>query len=137
MILSGKAMKVIMLIGDKDSGKTTTLNMVYDYLTKVVETKIIRSKTQLGGDPKDFECVLDYQGMKVAIFSMGDNIYDIIHAMSYYEGNESNILIVANRNKVYARKRLKRYPGSVEIMKTMPLSDASNKADMQAIIAEI
>lgn len=130
-------MKIIMLSGCPKSGKTTTLGKVYDFLEKVTGTQIIRPKTPLGGNPKDFECVLCCQGKRVAMFTMGDYVYEIVHAMSYYDGFGADVLIVANSNKVHPKYRIKRYPGSVEIMKTMPLSDASNTADMQAIIANI
>ena len=130
-------MKIIMLSGSPNSGKTTVLNQVYDYLKKETCAKIIRPKTQLGGNPEDFECVLCCQGKRVAMFTMGDYVYEIVHAMSYYDGFGADVLIVANSNKVHPKYRIKRYPGSVEIMKTMPLSDPSNKTDMQAIIAEI
>lgn len=129
-------MKVIMLSGDRNSGKTTTLNMVYDELLRLGAT-VIMSKSQLGGDPKDFECVLNYRHKNVAIFTMGDYYIETIHAMSYYEGMSCDVLIVANSNKSWATNRLKRYPVNVPLSRTMPRTTANEIKDRDEIIRNI
>lgn len=129
-------MKVILLSGPSNSGKTTTLTLVYDELIRLGAT-VIRPKSPLGGDPADFECVVSYAGKVVAIFTMGDFAIEVVHAMSYYEGMGCDALIVANSNKSWPVWRLGRYPGSVSLSKTLPLSNASNDNDKRFIISHV
>lgn len=129
-------MKVIMLMGTPESGKTTTLNMVYDELAKSGAT-VISNKSQLGKDPQDFKCILQYQGKRVGIFTMGDYYEEIIYALGYFEGMGCDVLIIANSNKSKPRDRVAADPANVIIDKTMPLSNASNTADMHKIIHNI
>lgn len=129
-------MKVILLSGAPSSGKTTTLNKVYDELIGLGAIPL-RPKKQLGGNPNDFECVLTYMAKQIAIFTMGDFAIEVIHAMSFYEGMGCDVLIVANSNKTTPIKRLNRYPSNAHIRKTMPLNDKSNEADKNSIILHI
>lgn len=129
-------MKVIMLSGYGSSGKTTTLNMVYDELIRLGAT-VVRPKSGLGTDPKDFECVLNYRHKNVAIFTMGDYYIETIHAMSYYEGMSCDVLIVANSNKATAFNRLRRYPVNIPLSRTMPRTTANEIMDRNTIIRSI
>lgn len=129
-------MKVILLSGAPSSGKTTTLNKVYDELIELGAVPL-RPKKQLGGNPNDFECVLTYMAKQIAIFTMGDFAIEVIHAMSFYEGMGCDVLIVANSDKTMPVKRLSRYPSNVHIWKTMPLNNESNESDKNFIISHI
>lgn len=86
-----------MLYGPSSSGKTTTINMVYDAI--ISQSLVVHPKKQLGGNPADFEAVLDYTKedttKRVAFFSMGDFANEVVHAMSYYEGMGCDVLVCA------------------------------------------
>ena len=138
-------MKVIMLSGPSSSGKTTTLNDLYDALAEPDGKNIIRPKTPLGNNPKDFECVLAHEGKKVALFSMGDIVREVFHAMSFYEGMGCDVLVcVCNDRFTTPKYRLSRYPGSPQPVpkSTADISDAEdkrlkNEKDVKEIISRI
>jgi aspartate/glutamate racemase len=83
-----------MLTGPKSCGKTTTLTNVYDKLVKISGVKKIKSKTVVEENP-DFECILLYEGKKIAIFSLGDLSTKIIAAINKYEEAGMDVLIIA------------------------------------------
>ncbi|GHV26646.1 hypothetical protein AGMMS4952_07090 [Spirochaetia bacterium] len=91
-------MKVIMLRGPGSCGKTETLNIVYNHLFARSGTSIITPKSQLGKDPRDFETVLNYGGVKVAIFTMGDFSIYVVNAMQKYSVI-ADVLIIACNSK--------------------------------------
>jgi len=76
-------MKIILLSGDKHCGKTTTLTMVYDTLTKGMNQKpnvnCIKPK-------KDFHCSFTYKkkNKEVAIVTFGDVLYLFIEMIIFY-----------------------------------------------------
>lgn len=134
-------MRIIMLSGPQNSGKTTTINMVYDAI--ISASSIYRSKQILGGDMNDFEAVLDYiqngQTKRVAFFSMGDYSFEVVHAMSFYEGMGCDVLICTCRDYFsYPFQRLEaRYDGiHPPIPKNFP-NDLDNKRAMNEILALI
>ena len=134
-------LKVIMLDGQSRCGKTTTLNYLYDAMV-AQGGKIIRPKTQIDDNLKDFECVLEYEEKKVAIFTMGDIMKEVNHAMSFYEGMDCDILVCACNNRFARRKnRLSRYQGSQIVLKSVANSGAekevTNKLDVDKIISHI
>lgn len=72
-------MEIIMLRGGHSSGKTTTLNIVYDNL--IAAGAVSTNKQPLGGDPGDFSDLLHYNGMQVVFFTMGDFSVHLVNAM--------------------------------------------------------
>ena len=128
-------MKIIMLYGPSSSGKTTTINMVYDAI--ISQSFVVNPKRQLGGNPADFEAVLDYTNdgtsKRVAFFSMGDFAYEVVHAMSYYEGMGCDVLVCAcnDRFNVPITRLRNRYNNVYPpILKTVNQSNQDN-ANMQ------
>ncbi len=122
-------MKIIMLSGSSSSGKTTTLNLVYDQLYNW-GAKINIQKKQLGGNPNDFECELHYQTQRVAIFTMGDYSNRVTDAMSIYSQLGCDVLICACNDKfVRPYSAINNYPNSIVFNKT-----AVNSADVTSII---
>ncbi len=133
-------MKIIVLNGQSGSGKTTTLGMVYKQLTEVLGASVIRSKSRIRQDSIDFECVLDYQNKKVAMFTMGDISIDVLCAAAFYDGYGADVLIIANSDKQMALKRLrnKYQQNLIVIQKTLPAKNTpAEQADMNTIIASI
>jgi hypothetical protein len=140
-IMETKKMKVIMLLGPSNKGKTTTMNLLYDELARY-EENIVCPKSQLGGNPKDFECILKYDGKLVALYSMGDFSTCIIPAISAYEEKKCDVLVYTCNDKfTRPKERIKKYPGSVIIPKSIGDNcedrDMKNHVDKNKLIAHI
>jgi ABC-type dipeptide/oligopeptide/nickel transport system ATPase component len=83
----------IALVGRSSCGKSTTLNLVYDSLVERGAT-VEKEKIVLGNPiQKDFECVLNYKGKKIAFYTMGDFPDKIGGEIKPYE--ECDVLILA------------------------------------------
>lgn len=134
-----------MLSGPQRSGKTTTINLVYDELIESygAEPKEPRSfpKPENIRDYKDFEAVLFHtketgEKLKVAFASMGDYSLEVIHYMSYYEGKGCDVLICACRNYFsHPFRRLeKRYKDVHYIITKNTPTDEDNKSAKEKII---
>lgn len=126
-----------MLYGPSSCGKTTTINMVYDAISS--KSKPVYPKRQLGGNPDDFESVLDYtvdgKTKKIAFFSMGDFAYEVVHAMSYYEGMGCDVLVCAcnDRFNVPTKRLQSRYNNIYPpITKTVNQSNQKNANEQDA-----
>lgn len=90
-------MKVVILHGKHNSGKTTTFNHLYDRLLEDGATEIEPKKELPGKD--DFECILKYKGKKIALFSLGDYMFAVGYAVGYYTRAECDVLVVAHSMK--------------------------------------
>lgn len=128
-------MKVIVLRGGAGSGKTTTINLVYDELVNKGAT-LTEPRTQVGGNEKDFECILNCEGKSIAFFSMGDAANPVIKAMLDYKAKGCDALVCAcnDRFKAPFEVATKQFPGSFIMTKTTPLCNASNEVDKEGII---
>jgi hypothetical protein len=125
-----------MLSGKSNSGKTTTLNLVYDYIIHAHGT-VISPKRMLGDTAYlDFECVLGYKNKTVAIFSMGDLSGDVCGAFIKYNGQCDVLICACNTRLVYPYQQIKHYPNDI-IAKTMPRNVVSNITDRDKILALI
>ena len=113
-------MKIIMVKGNSDSHKTTTINLVYFQLLQLGAT-VIAPRTQVGGQLFDFECILEYNDKKIAFFSMGDDYAPVAAALQKYNQLGCDWLIMANSNKRYIPGEVLRYdPSPVIIDKYKP-----------------
>jgi ABC-type dipeptide/oligopeptide/nickel transport system ATPase component len=84
----------IALVGRSSCGKSTTLNLVYDLLVERGAT-VEKEKIVLGNPiQKDFECVLNYKGKKIAFYTMGDYV-DMWNKIKPYETCDVLILAVS------------------------------------------
>jgi hypothetical protein len=129
-----------MLSGEGNSGKSTTLNLVYDYINPA-EEDIIQPKTILG-NPKyrDFECIICSKNKTVAFFTMGDFSIKLCDAIIKYDKLNCDILVLACNTKfVYPYQRIKNYPYVIIDKTVAPASehDCANKIDMNKILQEI
>lgn len=116
-------MKIFMLIGESSCGKTTTLNEVFTAL-KQQGAQIVEGIQHL--NEKDFSCIVDYRGMKIAFYTMGDYARSLIDAMSEYDDKGCNLLICAcNDRFVTPPRKLKDYPDSQLISKTVVAKEAA------------
>jgi len=85
-------MKIILLSGEPNKGKTSTLNLLYDKITQNGMENIIVKRKQLGNQKNDFECVLTYKNKEIAIFSMGDYLNACIDAIIKYSNRDVLVL---------------------------------------------
>jgi hypothetical protein len=88
-------MKLIILSGKPNTGKTTTLNKVFDVLTKGMNPPPVKNLIEPGGD---FESAFLYKGKRVAIFSHGDTLWRIREAICTYAAH-CDVLILAYSDK--------------------------------------
>jgi len=101
-----------MLIGKDNTGKTETLNLVYNELLPSSVT--IEYKKQLGKQENDFESIIEYQNKRIAFYTMGDRSRDVCSAMNKYH-NKCDILILACNDKFKnPLKRMKETDKKVE-----------------------
>lgn len=101
-------MKVIMLVGRNNCGKTITLNMVYQDVLKTGGISIT-GKTPLGDQRpttpqnflrNDFSDTVSFQGKKVTFYTMGDFAYGVADAMREYNNQGVDILVCACNEKL-------------------------------------
>jgi ABC-type dipeptide/oligopeptide/nickel transport system ATPase component len=106
-------MKIIMLSGECNSGKSTTLNLVYNTINPAPQD-IIEPKTSVGNQKdKDFKCIICYNGKKVSFYTGGDNPSSIIdEAIEEYK-EKCDTLVCACR-KEFKKKRKKNPYSEVE-----------------------
>lgn len=97
-------MKVVVLRGGSNSGKTTSLNMLYAELLNRGATPQTPQHALPGKN--DFECIVEYKGKRVAISTIGDYIFALGLAMGYYSALEVDTLVIADSNKKYVKNPL-------------------------------
>ena len=92
-------MKIIMLAGQENTGKSTTFNLLYDAIvSEIGEKGIIKPKETLGNPKnKDFECLIRYKEKNIALFSMGD--YDDICFKAIVKYSNCDTLVLAYSTK--------------------------------------
>ena len=92
-------MKIIALKGPNSCGKTTTLNLVYDELDKRGATIHSAVKLPVVTKNKDFECIINYGSLQVAIYSMGDYSRLTTAKIKEYELIGVDVLIIATNDR--------------------------------------
>jgi len=104
-------MKIIVLYGNNNTGKTTTLGMVYAALISNGAAEFTFSAVYDKGHTSDFETILGYKGKQIAICSYGDipinpknekadnataeKAKDYFEQVAFYKKEEVDVLIVA------------------------------------------
>jgi hypothetical protein len=92
-------MRIIALRGGDSCGKTATLNLVYDRLLLPLNGGISTGKKQVGGDKRDFSDIVNYKGLTVAFFTMGDIARDTKNAIHFYDSLKVDVLVIASNTK--------------------------------------
>ena len=96
-------MRIILLYGLPNTGKTTTINLVYDELIKK-GAYVIKKKRKIGKNPKDFKSVLKYNDKIITFYSMGDDHRNCERAVK--TSHESDFLVLAYSTKNKTRCKL-------------------------------
>lgn len=129
-------MKIILLVGLPNKGKTTTLKELYTHLTKGLPNppKPIPIKVN-NVTTSDFECVIPYKKKNVAIFSMGDTMHRVYDAIIKYCGI-ADVLVAA-----YSTDGTKKMQLVKSVINSKPHDyvnkTPNNTADCQTIISKI
>ena len=87
-------MKIIVVKGNPNSGKTTSIRLVYDLL--LYKGATITNPRNSGKAYTDFDTELLYDKKRIAISSAGDVLKNIHKTINRHEG--CDILITASRN---------------------------------------
>lgn len=93
-------MKVVIIRGEQNVGKTTAMNLIYGRLISL-GAKDFEPRVKVGGNPFDFKCVLNYTNPRnkhiaIAFYSMGDYPYHIKNALKDYS-ERCDYLVIACR----------------------------------------
>lgn len=92
-------MKIILISGPSNSGKTTVINAVFDNLcggNRKAHNVLVYNAPIGNPIQKDFEAVVDYKNKKVAFCSMGDYKTYCLDSIVKYAG--ADVLIMALNN---------------------------------------
>lgn len=131
-------MRIIVLQGLPNTGKTRTLNLVYNLLVPN-GGGVSTNRQPLGGDPSDFSDIVVRGTQRIAFFTMGDYSTYLANAIYDYDRQNCDVLICAlstNTAKVRANNALNQF-NATRINKNVapnPTAElASNTADAQTI----
>ncbi len=125
-------MRVIILRGNGDSGKSTTLNMVYDELTTSRYVASVSFKRTIGNSiNSDFEAEVVLTDTRViAFYTMGDyDVKYIIRAIKNFKESKVDILIIASNNNLFTHFNfvISNFPYNLVNKTTSnPVNDANN-----------
>jgi hypothetical protein len=90
-------MKTILLVGEKECGKTSSLYLAYEKII-LCGGKGSNFNPEGARNQWDFSDIVSFQGMKIAFFTMGDFEDKIINAFNNYNSQNCDILICSCRN---------------------------------------
>lgn len=92
-------MKVILLTGPSNTGKTTTLIKLYETLRSTGVD--IEKPIPHPFDSNDFVFYVKYNGKKIGIVTMGDYAIETVYQIGVFLAKGADILVIANSNKEY------------------------------------
>ncbi len=131
-------MRIIVLQGMPNTGKTRTLNLVYDMLVPN-GGGVSTNRQPLGGDPRDFSDIVVRGTQRIAFFTMGDYSTYLANAIYDYDRQGCDVLVCAlstNNAKVRANNALNQF-NTTRINKTIAPNAtaelATNTVDAQTI----
>ena len=131
-------MRIIVLQGMPNTGKTRTLNLVYDMLVPN-GGGVSTNRQPLGGDPRDFSDIVVRGTQRIAFFTMGDYSTYLANAIYDYDRQGCDVLVCAlstNNAKIRANNALNQF-NTTRINKTIAPNAtaelATNTADAQTI----
>lgn len=129
-------MKIVLLSGKPNTGKTTTLNLVYNSLLSS-SAHILQPRSILGSNPNDFECILSYTGKVVAIYSAGDLISDCYSAIVKYCYCDTLVLAYSDKFSNSLAQLVSACPMHVVINKSHGNPSTNNINDCSLVIQNI
>lgn len=131
-------MRIIVLQGMPNTGKTSTLNLVYNMLVPN-GGGVSTNRQALGGDPNDFSDIVLRGNQRISFFTMGDYSTHLSNAVYNYLAQGCDILFCAlsvNTTKQIANNTLNRH-NATRINKAsstnLVTEQQANAADAQAL----
>ncbi|MBG6111810.1 hypothetical protein IWX84_002698 [Flavobacterium sp. CG_9.10] len=118
-------MRIIALRGSDRCGKTTTLNIIYK---RIVENGGNPMCKKTEGNPiyNDFSDIVNYEGLKVAFFTMGDYSNESTRVIKEYQALNVDVLILASNIKFKKPiKLIKNYEHQL-VVKTIATPNSEN-----------
>jgi hypothetical protein len=88
-------MKIIVLTGQSNKGKTSALRLVYEKIISANGGKGKDFKTEGNPIQGDFSDVQSYKGKKIAFFTMGDYDKHLVAAINKYTAQQCDLLVCA------------------------------------------
>lgn len=135
-------MRIVVLQGMPNTGKTSALNLVYNMLVSSGGGRST-NRQSLGGDPNDFSDIVVRGTQRIAFFTMGDFSTYLANAIYDYDRQGCDVMICAlstNNAKVRANNALNQYNAN-RINKTIAANKnnptAENTLDAQQIFISI
>lgn len=133
-------MKIIVLQGLPNTGKTETLNLVYQILTPNPQNVI--SWRSINPNTRDFEAVFLYHGQRIGIYTEGDYSNRLANAIWRYAEIPCDYFICAlstNTPKIRANLainnfRNERIDKEIAMQRNRNAMDVSNQRDAERII---
>jgi hypothetical protein len=104
-------MRIIVLEGPHNTGKTSTLNILFHDV--LASGGVFSPRLPLGGDPNDFTSEGNYLGQRVAIYTMGDYSSYLNAAIYDFNSRGIDLLICAlstNSAMSWANSAINRFP---------------------------
>jgi tRNA uridine 5-carbamoylmethylation protein Kti12 len=132
-------MKIILLAGKPNAGKTCTLNLLYDQITDKGKKNIVVPKKKAGEEKKDFQCVVTCKNKKVAIYTAGDTYGEFVKVLIKYANCDVLVLAYSMKFAVELDKLVENRDYHHVVRKTVSKADQlkANQTDRDRIIAEI
>lgn len=132
-------MRIIVLQGMPNTGKTTTLNLVYDLIVRPTGISISTNRQPLGSDPNDFSDIVLRGNQRIAFYTMGDYSNHLANAILNYSRQNCDVMVCAlstNTLKVRANNMLNKF-NTTKINKTIASAQITeqqaNNTDAQTI----
>ncbi|MGG1921689.1 hypothetical protein AB1278_07755 [Chryseobacterium sp. NRRL B-14798] len=136
-------MRIIALKGKGNSGKSTTLNLVYDSLINIQGNRSTPKKILGNPVQRDFECIVTrINQTTIGFYTMGDYSKYTLQAINAFQLLNVDILILATNSKFKKpTRRINQFPNSHIIMKSIPNvkstvnMNAENQKDCNQILS--
>ena len=120
-------MNIIMLVGAPNTGKTTTLNHLFNKLKDDYNGVVVEKCPH--DNNQDYFYIINVGKCHIAIATMGDIVYEIKKYFEKAKVTNCDWLICANSLKLYAFKLLK----ECEMGFTLRKSELSNEEENKVI----
>jgi predicted ABC-type transport system involved in lysophospholipase L1 biosynthesis ATPase subunit len=127
-------MKIIMLTGGSNTGKTTTINLVAGEL--LTQGAILITGTIKTGNT-DGQYRLQYKELNIGIVTSGDRGREVIYNIGYYRGVGVDVLIIANSNKKNAKEIAKEKGSPFHKVNKKSADDTDNNRAKEEILKYI
>ncbi len=130
-------MRIIVLQGMPNNGKTTTINLVWNMLC--TNGGVSTNRQPYGGDPNDFMDTILWNNLRIGILSMGDMSTPISHEIWNFNNQKCDVVICAlstNNPQVRANNAINSFTNT-RLNKTIANAQLSeqqaNTSDAQTI----